>query len=51
MTPIEAINEEIRRMEWFEAAIAEIEATGELSIPPAPLYPYPVDLISDHLQQ
>ena len=45
MSPIESTTDAINRMEWFEAAIAEIEATGELSIPPANLFNYPVDTI------
>lgn len=50
MSNIESINEEIRRMEWFEAAIAEIEETGELSLPPVNLYPIPESLIKDGLR-
>lgn len=49
MSNIESINEEIRRMEWFEAAIAEIEATGELSLPPVNLYNYPVDTVINNI--
>ena len=45
MSPIESTTDAINRMEWFEAAIAEIEATGELCLPPMHLYHYPVDSI------
>jgi len=37
-------------MEWFEAAIAEIEATGELSLPPMYMFGYEhVDTIKKDL--
>lgn len=49
MSNIESTDDVINRMEWFEAAIAEIEATGELSIPPVNLFHYPVDTIINRI--